>query len=224
VIAVEFILGFVLAWVFLFTILFFTIVQVKVHLVRKGKDDKVRTNVKAWFGLINIRTEVPMVKLSDDMSGTEYQMEMDSPNAPLEKSNFKVKPFELLQIHQRIYHWIKNVHELHRIVKKFLKTIRLDLLIWRSAIGTGDAAQTGTLSGISWGVKSNIIGIVSNYLTLRTIPRIHIEPLFQEKKLETELECMIRLRIGYAILAGIQIVLNLRKRRDKKWQSIPFKG
>jgi hypothetical protein len=206
------------------TITFFTTVRVTVHLIRKGKDDKVRTNVKAWFGLINIRTEVPIMKMSEDLSGTEYQMEMETPNEKIEKQKFKVRPSELLQLLHRVYHWIKKVHALHRIMKKLLKGIRLEQLEWKSSIGTGDAAQTGTLSGVGWGVKSNIIGLVSNYLTLRTIPRIHIEPLFQEKKLETELKCMIRFRIGYAILAGIRIVLNLRKRRDKKWQSIPFKG
>jgi hypothetical protein len=206
------------------TITFFTTVRVTIHLIRKGKDDKVRTNVKAWFGLINIRTETPIIKMAEDLSGTEYQMEMESPNEKIDKVKFKVKPSELLQLQHRIYNWIKKVHALNRIIKKLLKGIRLEQLEWKSAIGTGDAAQTGTLAGISWGVKSNIIGLISNYLTLRAIPRIHIEPLFQEKKLETELKCMIRFRIGYAIFAGIRIVLNLRKRRDKKWQSIPFKG
>jgi hypothetical protein len=224
VIILQYILASMLAFLFLLTIIFFTTIRVTVHLIRKGKDDKVRTNIKAWFGLINIRTEVPIVRMSDDLSGTEYQMEMESPNEKLEKLTFKMKPAELLQIQHRIYQWIKKVHALHHIMKRLLKGIRLEQLEWRSSIGTGDAAQTGTLSGISWGVKSNIIGLISNYLTLRTIPRIHIEPLFQEKKLETELKCMIRFRIGYAILAGIRIVLNLRKRRDKKWQIIPFKG
>ncbi|WP_159102330.1 DUF2953 domain-containing protein [Caldalkalibacillus mannanilyticus] len=119
---------------------------------------------------------------------------------------------------------IKRVHQLHVIAKKFLKNIRLEELIWRSKIGTGHAAETGLLTGVGWGVKSNIIGMFSSYLTLRCVPRISVTPSFNEKKIESNIQCMIRFRIGNAIVAGIRILLNLRKRRDEKWQSTQFRA
>jgi hypothetical protein len=208
----------------LLTIIFFTTVQISIYFKRKGKDDKVKTNFKAWFGLIHIRTEIPVIDFSKDLSGTEYQMEIESPNETIDKTKFKMHPQEIVQVNQRLYNWIKKIHDLHEIVKKFLKTIRLDKLEWRSKIGTGDAAQTGVLTGVGWGFKSSLIGLISSHVTLRKIPRIHVQPLFQEKRLETELECMIRLRIGHAIIAGIRILLNLRKRRDNKWQNTQFRA
>lgn len=220
----EFVFALILSLFTLLTIIFFTTLQISIHFKRNGKDDKVKTNVKAWFGLIDIRTEVPMIDFSEDLSGTESQLNIESPNETIDKTKFKVKPFEIMQLNQRIYHWIKKIHDLHKIAKKFLKTVRLDKLEWHSAIGTGDAAQTGVLSGMGWGVKSSLIGLISSHVTLRALPRIHVQPLFQEKRVETELKCMIRFRIGHAILAGIRILLNLRKRRDDKWQNTQFKA
>lgn len=220
----EFVFALILSLFILLTIIFITTLQISIHFKRNGKDDKVKTNIKAWFGLIDIRTEVPIIDFSEDLSGTESQLNIESPNETIDKSEFKVKPSEIMQVNQRIYHWIKKIHDLHKIVKRFLKRVRLDKLEWHSAIGTGDAAQTGVLTGVSWGIKSSLIGLISSYVTLRALPRIHVQPLFQEKRVETELKCMIRFRIGHAILAGIRILLNLRKRRDDKWQNTQFKA
>lgn len=208
----------------LLIITFFTTLQISIHFKRNGKDDNVKTIVKAWFGLIHFRTEVPIIDFSEDLSGTEYQMKIESPNETIDETKFKMHPLEIMQVNQRLYNWIKKIHDLHKIVKRFLKGVRLDQLEWYSKIGTGDAAQTGVLTGVGWGVKSSLIGLVSAYVTLRSIPRIHVQPLFQEKRIETELVCMIRLKIGHAIIAGIRILLNLRKRRDNKWQNTQFRA
>lgn len=220
----ETILSILCSQLLLLTILFFTTIQVTLRISKTGRDDHVESHIRAWFGLISIRTKVPLINLKKDLSGTEYQFELESPNEPLEKKKFKLSPHEYFQLLQRVQRLIKRVHQLHVIAKKFLKNIRLEELIWRSKIGTGHAAETGLLTGVGWGVKSNIIGMFSSYLTLRCVPRISVTPSFNEKKIESNIQCMIRFRIGNAIVAGIRILLNLRKRRDEKWQSTQFRA
>lgn len=220
----KFVLALILAFSMLLTIIFFTTIQIHVHAGRKGKDDLIKTRIKAWFGLIRFQNEFSVIKLSEDFSGIIYQMELESPSEPLDQKEFKLTPNETMQLYQRIYNWIKNVYMMNKIIKKFLRSIRVDKFNWRTGIGSGDAAETGTITGIIWGVKASMIGLFSSYVTLRAIPRIHVQPFFNEKRLETEFEGIFRLRIGNAMLAGIRILLNLRKRRDSKWQNTLFKA
>ena len=178
----------------------------------------------AWFGLINIKSMVPISKLSDDLSGTEVEYHLETPAAKVEETKIKIRPATVFTIQHKAYRLLKRVHNLLPIIKRFLKTIRLENLQWKTAIGTADAAETGVLTGIVWGIKSSIVGFISTNLTVRKIPQIHVHPLFQQKKIKTEIRCMIRFRIGNAILAGIRLLLNLRKRRDVKWQSTQYRA
>jgi hypothetical protein len=207
----------------LLIIIYSTTVRVNVHFRRVGSNDIVETEVSAWSGLIHLKSKVPILHFSEDLSGTDVTVELESPSEPLDQAKSKITPRELWRTLHRIHAFVKKVHELHLIAKRFLKKIRLDHLHWSTTIGTGDAAETGTLIGFSWGIKSNIVGILSAYLTLRDFPKLSVTPDFNKKRLETELRCIIRFRIGHAMIAGIRIILNLRKRRDEKWQSTQFR-
>lgn len=220
----QFLLSMLLAFMIMLVIVSCTTLKITFHYLKKGKDDHIKTRVNAWFGLIKMEMETSVIKLAKDFSGTEYETELKSPNQSLEKERFKLTPNEILQLNQRLYHWIKDIHNLHLIIKKLLKTIHVGELKWRSCIGTGSASETGMLLGVVWAIKGNVAGIMSHLLRLEQRPRFHVEADFQRKRLETELLCMIHFRIGNAIISGIRFVLNLRKRRDKKWQSTPFRA
>jgi hypothetical protein len=220
----KYVMAFLVAEMMLAVIFLLTTITVRVHYKRKRKDDMLMINLSAWFGLIRFQHEVSVIKLAEDMSGVIYRTETESPQEPIDQKNFKMNPKEMFQFHHRIYELFKHVHALHRILRRFLKKVRLYEWRWRSAIGTGDAAETGMLSGLGWGIKSNITLLISRYLSLRVVPKYDVKPLFQEKRLETELSCMFRIRVGHAILAGLRMLFNLRKRRDIKWQNTLFKA
>ncbi|EGL83172.1 hypothetical protein CathTA2_1285 [Caldalkalibacillus thermarum TA2.A1] len=204
-------------------IIWFTPLHISIHYIRQGQDDLLRTQVRAWFGLINLKNEFQIVKLANDLSGMVFQAEMESQDQSLDQKNFKMTPGEMFQLHQRTYGLMRRIHGFHHIIKSFLNRIRLVKLEWYSRIGTGFADETGLLTGMVWTVKSTLVGLLSSYLTLRTVPRMQVKPSFQEKVLETEFKCMIRFQFGHAILAGIRILLNLGKRRDVTWKNTPFK-
>ncbi|MDQ0339768.1 hypothetical protein J2S00_002561 [Caldalkalibacillus uzonensis] len=220
----TYVLATVLAQCCFILIMLLTQLHISIHFIRQDKNDLLRTQVRAWFGLINFKNELQIFKLANDLSGMIYQVEVESEEQPQDQKNFKMTPGEMFQLHHRIYNLIKRIHGLHGIVKSFLNRIRLVKMEWHSRIGTGYADETGMLTGVAWSIKSTLVGLLSAYLTLRTVPRMYVQPLFQEKKLETEFTCMIRFRFGHAILAGIRILLNLRKRRDVTWKNTPFKA
>jgi len=220
----EFFISFIIAEIVFIVILFFTAFMVQIKVSKNGVDDSIQYRFTAWFGLINIKAEIPLIRLSNDLSGTEYKFKLETPNETLEKKKLKITPNEFYQLLKRIQNFIKRIHNLHHIAKLFLKHLYLKELKWKSKIGTGEAAETGFLTGMSWGIKSNIIGFISAYLSLHCLPKLSITPDFDKKRVETHFQCMIRFRLGNAIVAGIRILLNLRKRRDEKWQNTQFRA
>jgi hypothetical protein len=73
-------------------------------------------------------------------------------------------------------------------------------------IGIGDAVYTGVAAGALWSIKGSIIGLLSNYLRMKEMPKLMVQPNFQQMITSTDLSCMFQFRIGYAILAGLKLV------------------
>lgn len=207
-----------------FSIYFFTQLQIEVHVVKQGHDDFIRTRIMAWRGLIKIESEIPVFKIAPDASGTHYEMDLSSADKKVEASAIKFSHKEMFYIQHKLKTLFDRVVHLHRILKMLLKHIKVKHFEWISRVGTGDAASTGVVVGVGWNVKNIVAQIISTYFSLRTIPRMDVIPDFQRQCMDTEFKCMIQLRIGHAIIAGIRILLNYRKRRDTKWQNIPFKA
>jgi hypothetical protein len=209
---VEYLIAYLLSLILLLTIIAFTTLQIRYFLIRDGKNEYMETNTRAWFGLINLKLKVPLVKLADNLKGTKVHVELESPNEEIQEIKVKITPKRFYRILKQILSFIKRVHDLLKILKIFLKRVRLEQFEWKTKIGTGDAAETGMLAGASWGMKGSIVGMIGSMVSLRTLPTIYVHPLFNEKKITTTLSCMFRFRIGYAMVAGIRIVLNLRKK------------
>ncbi|WP_245191126.1 DUF2953 domain-containing protein [Anoxybacillus tengchongensis] len=65
--------------------------------------------------------------------------------------------------------------------------------------------------GLGWSIKYYIVAMVSKYMNVCSHPSISIVPFFQGAVSRTSFTCMIRFRIGYAILAGLKVVKHLKK-------------
>lgn len=209
----------------LLLIVFLTRLTVTIHLQKNGRDDRINVKVEAWFRLIQIMADIPIVRLAEDLNGTEYRVEMKkNKKRNMVETDLKVTRGELKTSFDRLKQLFYSVNDLHIILKHVLKSVRLMKLEWRTKIGTDDAAETGVLVGIGWSVKTVILRLLQRYLTVCTIPTIDVTPSFQQACLEIDFSCMIRFRIGNAIIAGIRMLKNLQRRRDTKWQNTQFKA
>lgn len=219
-----FLLSSLISMLSMLLIISLTALTISLSSTREKENDLIKIEVTAWFKLIRIQTQVPLLKLKENLSGWEYKMEMESQAKQLNQQKTSISFTKLFHRIQSFQQFIQKVYEFNQIMRSFFKHVYLHRLEWKVELGTGDAAETGLLTGLSWGIMSSIAGLISSYVTLRTLPRLNVIPSFQQKKLETEFKCMFRLRIGHAILAGVRILLNLRKRRDVRWQSTQFKA
>lgn len=198
----------IIAWILIVLFLFifislFTKLTIDLTYKFDPNDQRLVVLIKALFGLIRIRMDIP--ELND--TNTEKQ-KSEKPDPSLDK-NFtdidSIDEDEALKAYRPIKYWMKNMNELYKVVKKSLKKVRITQLVWKSAIGTGDAATTGIISGVGWSFKGTVIGMLSYYFSLKVQPQLEIRPIFNRKISNTYVKCIFQVRAGQAILAGLKI-------------------
>jgi hypothetical protein len=108
-----------------------------------------------------------------------------------------------------------------------LRRVSFRKLEWSTNIALEDAAHTATLTGALWGVKATIVGWLTRYISLKQRPKLFVVPVFGSKPLfSTELRCIAQIRCGYAIYAGLVLIVRVLKVKGgvKKWLTILLKG
>src|SRR5699024_2298296 len=66
-------------------------------------------------------------------------------------------------------------------------------------IGTGDASTTGIAAGGVWITKGMIVGFISQQSNLVCRPNTTVKTYFQYKYIQTNIHCIVSIRIGQAI-------------------------
>jgi hypothetical protein len=207
----------------------FSSLQIGIFFRRVHNEDHLNIRVRALFGLVRLQFEVPIIKLLQRSSpGVEVKTEIETaPNETTFHAKRKIiTPSMIMNRMQKARKRLQEVYGLLDWVKQTLKYVRCDKLTWFSKIGTGDAAETGVLTGLVWGVKTTFLGVGLRMITLRTVPRVNVIPVYNHRHFHSELECILRIRVGYAILAGIRFIPRFIKGKggEGKWQSILFRA
>lgn len=198
----------IIAWILIVLFLFifislFTKLTIDLTYKFDPNDQRLVILIKALFGLIRIRMDIP------ELNDTNTEKQKSEKTDPSLDKNFtdidSIDEDEALKAYRPIKYWMKNINELYKVVKKSLKKVRITQLVWKSAIGTGDAATTGIISGVGWGFKGTVIGMLSYYFSLKVQPQLEIRPIFNRKISNTYVKCIFQVRAGQAILAGLKI-------------------
>jgi Protein of unknown function (DUF2953) len=195
---------------FILFVLIITKLTVTLSLYHGNDNDHFKVKLRAWFGLIKYTIDIPLVKLDDDGPNIVLEEEQKRGNesnpSKTKASKKKITPKDFIDSLNDTKELIIHVQSLHRIIRSFLKKVKLDHVQWKTLFGTGDAASTGTLTGTIWGMKGSIIGILSGYMRLQSMPVIEVTPTFQHAVIQTQFSCIIQFRIGNAILVGFKIL------------------
>ncbi len=209
-------------WVLIACILLFLLVfaiiltklKVSIHYSHYQDDDFLKIEFKAWFGLIKYKINIPLIKVDDNSPTIVIKEEVQSGRTEeLKKKDTKQFSVEdMLNSIRDMKAILEHVVSLHRIIRNFFKKVSVTKLEWHTAMGVGDAALTGMLTGALWTMKGSVIGMISHYFKLLENPNMTVQPLFQMAISQTSFKCMFQFRIGYAMVAGIKTVEILERR------------
>jgi hypothetical protein len=198
-------------------------VTIEVHYKREGRDDWLHVGVRAFFGLIKLGYDVPIVALME-RRGMIAVKKVPAEEMPQNKKGWVTITVEKIQQAMRKFNKInKRIGKYKRAIRRMTKTFHIVSFKWRTAFGTGDAAQTGCMTGLAWGLKGVFSSILYRYFRVTTRLLYDVKPHFQAKGFRTELSCIIRFCPGKAILAGITLAF-LWLREGTTWRNIRFKA
>lgn len=113
------------------------------------------------------------------------------------------------------------------IILKFFKKVHLQSIRWESRYGARDADRTAFFYGLLWQWKSIVYWVLHLLVTLDDKkPVLNVQADWSKPGFTTELSCIVQVRTGDAIIAGINVWRIVKKRKgcDKPCKTTPFKG
>jgi hypothetical protein len=214
----------------IFVIIWFTSVRIQIVYKREAENDRLEIEVSVYKRLLRYRSTVNLLQIESLSKGVKVLQKLDVGQASKmseTKSKRKrwITPHTVYQWQQKFIRLLRNVHDLRQILRKVLKSVHGEVLEWRTHIGLGEASATGAVVGAVWTVKSAIVALLAQYISLYTRPKLDVWPDFQREMLEVHFLCILRLRVGHAIIAVIRIAVHyLQKGRERVWENIRFKA
>jgi hypothetical protein len=194
--------GIILAAIILFfIIIFFSSIIIVIDFSHRKDDDHFKVQLRLWK-FIRYTINLPMIKVEEDQPNIEYKKQSSSGNT----EHIKVTPKDIRERLSDFQELLEHVAGMNKIIKKFLKTIRIKKFEWHTMVGLGDAASTGVLTGAVWTIKGGILALLSHYMRMTAKPNYSVVPSFQIPASQTFLTCMFKMRIGNAILTGFKVL------------------
>lgn len=207
----------------LIVVLLITPVKITVYYGRAGENDHFVLEWSVWFQLIKRKYEIPILSMKQTEAGPQMVAKVES----IQKKN-KTKEMISDLTRRQMKKWyhdyrdvLEKVHDLQPLFKQFFKRIRCTKLEWHTVMGTGQASETGAITGIIWGAKSLVVGVLSHSLSFQTIPRMSVQPIWDKAVIHTQLRCVLHFTMGHALYAGLRMFIRMRKRRVRKWEANP---
>lgn len=222
-------LWYLLSIVILFlVIIFFSKLRIVILWKRNGQDDQGEVRLSIWGGLIHYKIEIPNVQYKGWEQGVQVkqqkQSQMSTFNTQDQKLDLITKK-DIRKMKENYQYLLVNISYFHQILRSFFCHITNEELVWKTRVGTGDAAESGILTGIIWGVKTTSIAFISGYINWEQPPKLEVIPDFHQAVMETFFRSIFHFRIGYAIILILRIFYRIRKGRSKSSclnENIPF--
>ncbi|WP_163101224.1 DUF2953 domain-containing protein [Peribacillus alkalitolerans] len=195
-------------FIIILIIILFTKVTIEVFYYHGQDNDQLTVRIRALFNLVKKKIDVPLIKVDDNSPSlvVKEKVQTGEDDSKAKKKVQQFTPHDFMDGLHDTREMLTHIIGLHKIIKKFLRTVTVHSFHWHSMIGTGDAAITGTLVGGAWGLKGVIVGILTRYLRFQVSPDYTITPSFQHAISLTKVNCIIRFRVGNAIMAGLKLI------------------
>ena len=192
-------------------------IRVKIDYRHDKKTDRLTIYVSTVAGLIRFKRTFSILEF--DVDDRNVRIEETTTHSFSEKQNQKKRQITQDQLksgQQKGQRLKTNIVGLYQIITAFLSHVHCERLTWHSIVGTGDAAETGVLTGLLWSLKSVILGWGSQFVNMKTPSNFLVTPDFNHLRLETHFTCILKFRLGHDIFAGVRILVHTKKIRFNK--------
>lgn len=210
-------------------LLILSYIKIDISVKRVVENDEITLNIKALYGLIKRKFTVPAIKFSGLFEGVAVKKQETNSSMTTKdtaQDKIHVGPHKIHLYFKQGRNLLHNVHHLTYWITQTLGLIHCSKFRWITHIGLGDAVETAMTVGVVWGIKSSAAGFIFQYVHLEHRPELVVQPVYNLPHFSTELTCIAKIRFGYAIFAGIMLLLRALKMKGGKklWQNILSKA
>ncbi|MBP1935716.1 DUF2953 domain-containing protein [Paenibacillus sediminis] len=204
-------------------------IHIRLQLSKLNHNDKIMIEVRAIYGIIKYKYEIPFIVFKDYKSGfiveNEQSNNMMKDQTSEKKQNINKQKIQLMV--EQFKKILKNTDRFLSWFNQTLSHVKVTKLTWSTRVGLEGAAETATIAGLLWGLKAALVGYMSYRVRLLKTPELQVVPLFHDKpQFSTEIVCIAKISCGYAIYAGLVLIVRVLKVKGgvKQWQNILFKA
>jgi hypothetical protein len=167
------------------------------------------------FGLIRVHKRIHDVRATIGSEGpalvARHHTSGLSGDEPTHSADLTMR--ELYQWFRHLPRWLRLVREVSPILRRLCRRTQVTDLEFRLRYGTREADVTGVLYGIIWSLLGVGLAALGQTFRIQAKPRIRVEPDFNRPSFTAQGRCIMRLRVGYIILAMVGLVRVWRRRR-----------
>jgi hypothetical protein len=197
-------LYFLLALFFIMLLLYLMPVAVSIDVNRDNENDKITIGLKTLYGLLKLKTEIPFLMLTFENGKPVLKYKVELANRKRSKLLARFTKLMSLDEGEGMYKaYRNNKYKIISITKYLSAKIRIRDLYLKLSIGTGDAAATGLLYGILWIVLGSVMTYTRSCFNINE-PRITVVPIFGNVQFIVDFSCIISMKLGHIINAGIR--------------------
>lgn len=201
-----------------FCIFFFVPVQFRIYYRKLAEDDHLVYEMSFLGGLLKRKKEVSLikptvhgVKKKEVNSGNWFfykKSQVKKVNSPYSGNSSGLLEFLKRFEHSGLgltllsYFLPAKYHHWLLVVEKLEKRGQIHRFLWKTRLGTGDAAETSFLYGLAWSLKSGIVAFLTSRFRFVQKPIIEVIGDYQGVSLDTVFDCIFRAKLGYIIIVA----------------------
>lgn len=197
-------------------------IHLHLRLFRSGQDVLLEIKIQALYGMIRYTFKSILLTGSNSIldrtkPSSTLQTEKTRPSwQQKQQRNNKGKGRFLSKIHMK---------RSYSTLKKILTHVKCTHFEWRTRVGLHDASKTAVLVGLLWSLKSSLVGLICNLIRMKSSPNLAVIPLYNQNVFFTEGKCIVKIRFGYAMFAGILLLIRSVNVKGgiRTWMSTRFK-
>ncbi|GMA60693.1 DUF2953 domain-containing protein [Alicyclobacillus fastidiosus] len=184
-------------------------VEIRVRYEHFQEDDQGIIELRYLGGLIHIKRELTKIQVGVTDNGPAVGVKTES---KANESHGIFSAADLAQVFRELGPLLEFMRISSRIVRQSARHLHVRFIHLEANVGLSDAVVTGTSVGVLYMVLESLFGYMGQFCRLRQVPSIAIHPVFNQFVLQVRTQSIMSIRLGYAISAGIRLLLAWKRR------------
>lgn len=195
----------------------FLSIKIEVRVIREGENDEINVWISMLNELLRYKVVIPFIDIFNGYNNLvkthiHREAELGATSDIAKETN--EEGFNLNEIRILVEKGEILYRNYSNIISYIMNKIIINKVEWETQVGLDDAASTAVITGALWGIKSSILLFFKNKFQLSNI-YLDVTPYYISKKFAMTFNCIVTLKIGYIINAGIKVLLRKIRGGDK---------